>query len=178
MHHGGVWQEQLHVPLLIRVPGLGPQRITRLISVADVVPTLLGLIALPAKEKFLRQASGIDRLAGEPSETFIFSQESAAPWKTHAGKRSPRYMLTGDEWKLIHDPSGQDLLFRLTTDPFEFRNVRDDYPDVAGRLRSEVLARIERQIQRRGALRPLDSDSRRGPNEKVIEQLRSLGYLN
>ena len=56
--HSGVWDEHLHVPLVIRVPGVEPMRVDDLISIADVVPTLMGLVELPNEDPFLRHASG------------------------------------------------------------------------------------------------------------------------
>ena len=57
------------------------------------------------------------------------------------------------EWKVVHDPEGVDLLFRLSGDPFELHPVADEHPEVAQRLREQLLDRVEQQKARRAQLR-------------------------
>lgn len=47
--HGGLWDEQLRVPLLIRAPGVAPARIREPVALVDVIPTLMGLSDLPGR---------------------------------------------------------------------------------------------------------------------------------
>jgi len=179
--HGSVWAEQLHVPLLIRIPGVARARIDRLMSMADVVPTLMGFIEMPGEEGLLRQASGVDRLASDEETPFILSQESSAPWKLGSGVSGPRYVLTGEEWKLIYDADGarprkRSGLFRISEDPYELEDVRDDHPDVAASLEEQLLARVDRQKRRRSELlagRPAEGNV----DPEILKQLRSLGYV-
>ena len=180
--HGSVWAEQLHVPLLIRVPGMARARSDRLMSVADVVPTLLGLIDLPGEEGLLRQASGVDRLASDGENTFILGQESSAPWKIGPGETGPRYVLTGEEWKLICDADGahprkRSGLFRISEDPYELQDVRDDHPDVAASLEEHLLARVERQKRRRSQLLAGRPHEEGEVDPEILDQMRSLGYV-
>ncbi|RJP30756.1 MAG: hypothetical protein C4547_16295 [Phycisphaerales bacterium] len=42
-NHGGCWHEQLHVPLLVRVPGLAPRSVDGPVSTVDVLTTVLNL---------------------------------------------------------------------------------------------------------------------------------------
>ena len=82
-------------------------------------------------------------------------------------------MLTGEEWKLVHDPNGEDQLFRIASDPLELQDVRAEHPDVAERLRERLLAEREEHRDRSSA------DS--GPisvDEKTVEEMRSLGYVD
>jgi arylsulfatase A-like enzyme len=174
-HHGSVWDEQLHVPLLIRVPGLPPARIDWPISVADVMPTLLGLVDVPGEEALMRQASGVDRLSSGDEDAFVLSQEASNYEKREA--RGLRYAFTGREWKLIHDAGGRSRLFRVSEDPHELEDVADLHPGVASSLEKLLLESVKRQKQRRGELlagRPaVDEDV----DPEVLEQLRSLGYV-
>jgi arylsulfatase A-like enzyme len=181
--HGGVWTEQLQVPLLVRIPGMARARIDRPLSVADVVPTLLGLIELPGEEEFLRQASGVDRLASDESP-FILSEESSAPWKLSSGASGPRYVLTGEEWKLIYDADGDrprplkrpSGLFRISEDPYELVDVREDHEELAASLERRLLELVERQKRRRTELlegRPPEDSL----DPEILDQLRSLGYV-
>jgi arylsulfatase A-like enzyme len=181
--HGGVWTEQLHVPFLIRIPGMAPARLDPLVSVADVVPTIMGLIELPGEEEFLRQASGVDRLASDESP-FILSQESSAPWKFSSGASGPRYVLSGEEWKLIYDADRDrplprkkaSGLFRISEDPYELVDVREEHEELAASLEERLLELVERQKRRRSELlagRPPEGSL----DPEILEQLRSLGYV-
>ena len=160
---------------MIRVPGVEAMRVDDLISIADIVPTLMGLIELPNEDVFLRQASGADRLAEHAERPLVFSQESSAPWRTRRGERKPSYALTGNEWKLIHNPDEEDLLFRLSEDPFELEDVSAEHPDVADGLRKILLARIEQHKARRTALGATSSAQDVDP--AIVEHLRALGYV-
>lgn len=46
-HARTCYTESVHVPLLLRVPGLPPQRVERRVALVDIVPTLIELIGLP-----------------------------------------------------------------------------------------------------------------------------------
>src|SRR6266540_2918260 len=46
-HGTEVWDEIVHVPLLIRVPGAKPRRIARRVSHVDIAPTIMDLAGLP-----------------------------------------------------------------------------------------------------------------------------------
>jgi sulfatase-like protein len=54
LDHGGwrhsrtLYQEMLHVPLAVRLPGVGGRRITEKVSLVDLAPTLLGALGIPA----------------------------------------------------------------------------------------------------------------------------------
>lgn len=175
--HGGLWNEQLHVPLLMKVPGVSAGRSDRLMSVADIVPTLMGLVELPGEDAFLRQASGVDRLAEDTGRTIVFSQESAAPWRTNQGARRPGYAVTGADWKLIHLPDGDDLLFHLAEDPFELHDVSGEHPEIAERLRKRALERVELHKRRGALLGTASQTTEEDLDPEILEQLRSLGYV-
>ena len=159
---------------MIRVPGVEAVRVGDLISIADIVPTLMGLVELPNEDVFLRQASGTDRLAEHAERPLVFSQEPSAPWRTRRGERKPSYALTGNDWKLIHNPDRKDLLFRLSEDPFELEDVSAEHSDVTVRLRKILLARIEQHKARRTAL---GATSEQEVDPAIVEQLRALGYV-
>ena len=74
------------------------------------------------------------------ARTLTFSQESGLRARAR-GARQPRYVLTGDEWKLIYDPDAENMhLFQLSNDPFELNDVSDEHAEIAQRL--GVVARL------------------------------------
>ena len=108
--HGLVWDEQLHVPLLMRVPGQAPRRVATQLSVVDVVPTLLGLVPLPGSERFLEQSSGFDVLHDDHVERAVFGMSSER--QLEFGRWA--YALTTPRWKLVVEEDGVER-YRVRT---------------------------------------------------------------
>ena len=121
--HGGTWDEQLHAPLLMRIPGETPRRVASLITAADLIPTLLGRLDVPALAPLLAQSSGRDVLKENLPPRAVVSQETGRL----RGADEFRYALTEDRWKLVYierkGGAGQSLLFDLEADPFELADV-------------------------------------------------------
>lgn len=167
--HGLVWDEQLHAPLLIRVPGQTPRRIPTTLSTADVLPTLLGLLDLPAEDGFLGQVSGQDVLGDGFVERAVFSMRSMR--QTTLGKDMV-WTLTGAGHKCRVDASGGRALYDLSTDPHELTPRAEDprLPACAEALEAERV-RQERRQQALGSGRSTPMD----PSER--EALEALGYV-
>lgn len=168
--HGQVWNEQLHVPFLLRVPGLEPRRVGRLVTPADLVPTLLGAIEIPGSESLLARMSGLDALAPDfPAERQVLSQTSER--QVGLG-RVPAHSLTGERWKFVRHADGREQLFDLGQDPFELRDVA---PEQTARM-AELRATLEAELAAQRSRAP------RGPERSELgtgelEGLRELGYI-
>lgn len=166
--HGEIWREQLHVPLVVRVPGERPRRVATPLSLVDVLPTLAALVpALPAGAALAR-ASGIDVLAAEP----------AAPRPLLAQRPAAKaFALESGGWRLLRWLDG-DRLYHLTSDPHELRDVLADHPQEAERLRAS-LTEIRRGQERRrranaaGEVVPFAG----GDGGERLRNLEALGYL-
>ncbi len=174
-HHGLVWGEQIHVPLLFRVPGEPPGRVADLISVVDVVPTLFAYIdGIPA-EGFLAQASGINRVF-DGSPRALISQSSSR--RRTLSDPLGTYALTTDRWKYLHRVAGGDALYDLHADPYELENRIDAEPETAALLKEQMRAELERQVDR-GVLLWGGKVPRSEPlDPQVREELKSLGYVD
>jgi arylsulfatase A-like enzyme len=174
--HGGIWDEQLRVPLILHLPGQQAARLDKPVALVDVIPILMGWVDLPGKAAFLAQAAGRDALYKGNEETWIVSQESGAPWQTSFG-RAPRLALTGQRWKLIHDPGGRDQLYDLVSDPHELHDLATDEQAKVSELRSILRAQLERQEARRVTFLGEDKASEPELDPALREELESLGYL-
>ncbi|MCH7700077.1 MAG: sulfatase [Planctomycetes bacterium] len=168
--HALLWDEQLHVPLMIRVPGAARRRVARPMSAVDVLPTLLGLIDLPNSESFLEQMSGVDALAGDDNPRYILSRLSDRQLRFDV---ATTYSITGGGWKYVHAIGGEELLFDLGADPHELRDVAADHPEVVRDLCARLEDQVTRQLARgadlgSGGLTPL--------SEKRRRELENLGY--
>ncbi len=168
--HGSVWEEQLHVPLLMRIPGVAPQRISTTLGIPDVLPTLLGQAESLPFQELLSQSSGADVMSQAGEGPGILSLEVRKNVEEEA-----RVVLTTSRWKLIHDPEGPDVLFDREADPFELKDVLEAHPAVADRLSSQLQEQLATQRERGAELRPSDA-SEEAMDPALLEELRALGY--
>ena len=188
--HGNVWnhglwvsQTDVHVPLIMRVPGAGTGRlVTEPVSAVDVAPTVLDLLGLFEDVG----AAGFDGrslqdalLGGALPERPIFAVatqpgpalEAAEPRRAWRGARKPRAVRRGP-WKLIEAPYlGMTQLFHLGRDPRETDDLlaRQPIPDDA----AEMRVRLE------GDMRAFEQSARPLPSSFDAEQsklLLGLGY--
>jgi arylsulfatase len=175
--HGGTWHEQLHVPLLLRVPGAAARRIARSVSVLDVVPTLLSLIDVPALDALREHASGRDVLAEGAAPEPILSQD------TGRARNAPfRYALTDERWKYFRieapDGSVSDRLYDLHSDPFELHDRAAAEPQITAGFRALLESMLAARLARGEELRGGEEPRTRAEDPETLEQLRALGYLD
>ncbi len=112
-----LYEENVHVPLLIAAPGLleGQQRLRRVASLADVMPTVLDLLgdAMPTGIEGRSLLQGPERLA-------LFCTDYSLGL---LGLRDGR-------WKMIHElETGRSRLFDLEKDPDEVDDLAEEYPE-------------------------------------------------
>lgn len=126
-HGHNVYDEVVHVPLLVRGKDVKPRAIRDSVSTMDLGPTVLDLFRLPVPATFMGQ-SLVPALAGESVarrrpvavETPGYEAVIEGGWKT---TRRKRY--------------GTVELYHLDTDPGETTNVfREGDADAAARLRA------------------------------------------
>lgn len=169
--HGTVQHDRLYtpvarVPLLIRPPGgVFKEVIPSLVEVMDLMPTLVegaGLAAPPD----LQARSLLPLMRGETMrDRPVFSESPAF------GNR--RAVALGD-YHLIGAVENDELeLFEFRRDPLEQRDLAQEQPQVAARMRS-LAKSWQDSLDRRG--RP-DAET---PTLDVetLENLRALGYLD
>jgi arylsulfatase len=175
--HGGTWEEQLHAPLLIRIPGEPPRRVAALVTMVDVIPILLSRLPRSPFGALLPQASGRDVLAPGARSLPIVSQDT--------GRERPdtgyRWALTTERWKLIRieEPGGQvrRQLFDRSADRYELKDVSERHPEVVGPLSAALQLALDAQRSRGAELHGGQAPATTQPNPKLLEQLRALGYL-
>jgi arylsulfatase len=136
--HAGLYDSVVHVPLVIRAPGVVPAgRHDALVQLVDVLPTVLEYQELAAPPSF----NGMD---GRSLRPLIEGQRSEhRPWVTlsEATWQAKRGIRTRD-WKYIRtwDPGVYDRrrpeLYHLPTDPHEQRDVAADHPAQVAELDS------------------------------------------
>lgn len=166
--HGlALYQEVLRVPLLVALPGVvrAGHRVDAVVSLRDLLPTVLDLLGLPAieqgKGRSLKAA-----LEGQPIPSEPSYAETQTPYNMY--RWSPLYSLTTEEWKYIR--TARPELYDRKRDPAEMYNLATVFPERLAELES-ALASHEAQAQKVPAAKRIEL------NEAEIQRMRQLGYL-
>jgi arylsulfatase A-like enzyme len=139
------------LPFIARWPGVVPQGVTDTVTVlasVDMFPTLCHIAGaeLPSRVAF----DGID-LSTALRGARIASRERPLMWEYGRNEkffgypkqpddRSPNLAIRDGNWKLLVNAGGENAeLYDLSTDPGEAKNIAEDHPEVATRLRSDAL---------------------------------------
>jgi len=138
-HGQTVYDELLHVPLLVLVPGVAPRRVDDPVMLVDLAPTVLDLVKLPIPDDF-QGRSLLPAVLGDalPARPVLAELLPAKSWPHEA-----RALLSGN-LKLIWRPDdGVTQLFDLGADPVEKKDLSRERPDDAKRLKQELERWLE-----------------------------------
>ena len=136
-HAASNFEETIHIPIILRYPAKLPKgkAIDVRVRSTDIVPTILDLFDLPqvpvSGRSLLPLVRGVER-----DDRPVLSEG-----------RGPRGLISGNFHYLQYDrPSGSttpppgSMLFDLSTDPGERRNIVTERADVVARMREQVLS--------------------------------------
>ncbi|MEZ6015313.1 MAG: sulfatase [Planctomycetota bacterium] len=131
-HGHSLFEELLHVPLMIRAPGLAPTVVEDRVRLVDVAPTICELLDLPAPDAFVGE-SLLPLARG--------AEHGARPVFAHGNFwRAPLSSWTAGEWKLIVEASGAAHLYHLAADPREQTDLAAAEPARVAALRASLKA--------------------------------------
>lgn len=142
-HMVSLYRTVLHVPLVIRFPGVfdGGRTETGVARLEDVAPTVLELAGLPAAERIdgrsltdLAQPRVARATAGRPVTLFSGILRDHPDWSLDAWDRSLRSVYDG-RYHLIVRSDDSVSLFDVVADPLEQVDLAPTEPDVLRRMR-------------------------------------------
>ncbi len=134
-YHGSqLYQESVHVPLIIHSPRLSAHRVDTPVSLVDLVPTMYDLIGVNPKKHAVQGTSLMAlALAEHPNEIShppVYFEKLRAPtfpWSMQGIRQG--------HWKLIHRADEQLFeLYDLQNDPKEKQNLFDLLPEKAAQM--------------------------------------------
>ena len=168
VEHGiGVYQDQVHVPLLIKIPGARAGSVVdRPVSLVDLMPTVLGVLGRPIPD----QVHGRSLRAQTTPEPERVVSESF-PNVGFLGARFARVQraIYVGSMKYIHATTGRRELYDLSADPLE--------TDDLSQRRTAMFDSMQQRLERWLADQPEAPDSEALADEQTIQRLKALGYL-
>jgi arylsulfatase A-like enzyme len=179
-HTFSAFDESIHVPLLMRLPGERPAsaRVSGLTQVIDLLPTILDLFGVEYPAGEIQGRSLLPLLSGDVDEVnrYVFAR---------AGGDPPSYIVRSrDHMLLLYRGGRLRALYDLEADPRQTRNVIADQPEPA----AELLAVFQTFAQSQAAP-PMDFIDPDAPppdlpdahevhvTDEMQRSLRALGYL-
>ncbi len=133
LYHGtSVYEEQIHVPLIVSAPGVAPRRVVAPVELVDVAPTLLRLVGaeVPATMRGddLRGVMVGSGDAPRAAVSAVLSKRAIVAW--------PYKLVQDTRFRLVE-------LFDLSRDPRERTNLAAAEPDRVAELESEVATFLD-----------------------------------
>ncbi len=158
-HAMSVFEPEVWVPIIVKIPGQAEGgRVTRLVELTDIAPTVLNAIGVPVPESI----EGVD-LSTEHREMPIVS--FLGPYE----RKYSEYAVYSDPWKLLWRSDAEPRLFNFREDAGETQDRAGEQPERV----KELLALLETYRSRPG--KRLQSESMIMDDE-TRERLESVGY--
>jgi len=151
LHHGGpdLYQGLIHVPLLIHVPGQKHGvRLGQLSQQIDLLPTLLDLIGAPTPSWAEGTSLKPQLEAPHQSDRYVFSMALETNRIFDPITKGTLAIIDNDFKFVRYLGSGKEQLYRYKTDTAEENNLVQSAPEVAQRMRTILLEKLQEVNQR------------------------------
>jgi arylsulfatase A-like enzyme len=164
MHSHTLFNDQLHVPLVIKLPGskYASRKVDHLVRSIDILPTVMDLLGEKPSKDF-EGGSLVPLMKGIPPKKLVFAISQRDMQKTSV---SAYWSVMTRKWKLY-----DAKLFNLLNDPGELKDVSRSHEDLKTNLQKYALKYIKRKNKKFTAKKVTLDDELR-------EKLKSLGYLD
>jgi arylsulfatase A-like enzyme/Tfp pilus assembly protein PilF len=167
-----IYNSTLHVPLILKVPGVAPRVVAEDVSLVDVMPTLLQALKIPIPAS-VQGRSLLGLILGRPGPT------AARPSELYAETYLPLLHfrwgqlrgLESDGWKYIDAPRPE--IYNLRSDPRELMNLYSARQSLAHELHDRLYGVIRRFTPASGNA----AAEKELTDPALLERLRSLGYV-
>ncbi|MFI5183598.1 MAG: sulfatase, partial [Vicinamibacteria bacterium] len=169
-HNVHVYDEAMHVPLVVRLPkgaGLSGVRIKGLVDLLDVAPTIADIFGVLGEGGSAKEFQGrtlLPVIDGAPGKNAVLSR---TVWDR------PRYALRDERFKFVYDTrTGEQELFDLSVDSGERRSIVSSEPIRSAYYR-QALHQWVASLARTGGGGAEEAKLTR----EQCENLKSLGYI-
>ncbi len=190
-HGNTVYEEQIRVPLIMRMPGSSTAGtvIEQPVELIDVAPTILALLGLSAPASMSgRNLEDLMKGIETDGEGWTFSEASLLAHREWKAIRNSRYKyITVFEIDTEVGRNGPlstpvaEKIFDLERDPSERRNLYGENPELLRSMRRRLLSTLD-EIEKVAVVEPSIEQTGRpvsdASEEEIRNQLRALGYLD
>lgn len=165
-HGHSVYEELLHIPMFVRIPGLDGRSVEAPVGLVDVLPTIFEVLDLPIPDglsgrSFLPDLLGVTR----PRGTISGFMDN---WRTFNVGR----------WKLIERPRGRHRTFDLELDPREEDGIANEQAMLTRAALRMWMGQRMIDTYRQSARSPRRRQQQNTTVDAETEaQLRALGYI-
>jgi arylsulfatase A-like enzyme len=181
-HVDRLWNEIIHVPLIVYYPHLGRQGSvpTPLVNHLDVMPTILDLLRIPNRKPM--EGQSLKHYISRSPIDWLFSKnvrrERTFAYTFKPEARENSFAVTDGKSKVIHTPEKpvwQWEGFDLTSDPLEKRNLNKIDP-----AKFQSLAALKKWLESYEKDSEAIHKTHKAPvlNEQEREMMHGLGYVN
>jgi len=170
-HGGKPYNELIHVPLIMQVPGLVPagKVVRQNVQLLDLAPTILDVFGLPANEQF-EGASLLPLLDGRPHGAFddrsIYSR----------GRYTGATSLVKGDWKLLKTREAVHL-YDILSDYGETKDLASENQLLVTSLLDEMSNYTKSREKLARQMREHEEEARIELDQGTIDDLKALGYL-
>lgn len=162
-----IYDEVVHVPLIIHLPGIGlsGQRISQVTSLVDLAPTIEDIMGWPTQPTDGRSLTPAILKPDSDVQRLVY-MESKTPHLQYGW--SPLEGMRGSNFKYIRAP--QEEFYDLIRDPGEARNVVRALQKEVAHYRSALEEELA-EVDETATAQEADLD------DETLRMLASLGYL-
>jgi arylsulfatase A-like enzyme len=169
-HNTQLYEESIRIPLVIRAPSMPTRRVTDVVELLDLTPTILDLAEDDSDP-------AVDRMQGRSLLPLL--RGGSRPKRlafTRTVWAEPRYSARGSRYKLVWDShTGDAELYDLESDPEERDSLEGKRPIVEGHLRQELYRFLHEQERLKSREPPPEAAILSEDNRRILE---SLGYAD
>jgi len=186
-HQFSLFDELLHVPLLIKFPGneYAGKTVDNLVSLVDIYPTVLDVIDVDGindydgRSLYPPEASGHDAVFAE----YLPKASTLEALETYAEREVPGDVLDRfnrglqcvrtSSHKYVRVTNGRDRLYDLGNDRYERHDLLEEGDGSPGTVAEDLSERIDSTLSELPKATPTQASY----DAAVMENLRELGYI-
>jgi arylsulfatase A-like enzyme/tetratricopeptide (TPR) repeat protein len=159
-----IYNATQHVPLMIRLPKKKARRVKGVVSLVDIVPTVLDWLEIQPDQN-IQGRSLIPLIEGKGHSSSAAYSESIFP-QLHYGF-SPLKRITTDQYEYIDAPKPE--LYDHINDRYETKNLIKEKPEIAKALHEKLVEILKSSQTTAKQTQTMDPETE--------EKLRAMGYV-
>jgi arylsulfatase A-like enzyme len=168
--HNQVYNETMHVPLLIRFPGKIPvkKRVYQPVEIIDILPTILDLVKIKPHNHF----------QGRTLVPSINGKDKGKGSVVYGTGRTGQELILKDNLKFIYTlPTKKKELYNLKNDLEEKMNLADSHKGKVGIMMKGLLDWMKKNEVWRKRFKAGKTKRKGELSKEETERLKTLGYL-